>query len=723
MKQHKKPKTLFLFFILTVAIFLPIITVANAQEDVELGLIRRKIRYGYWELAPTIDNIKTDWSVEWQGKVYKLGDVRSDEEIIRGLYTIDPDGDTYHWLKNKSASTTASAGYAVTPGSVKEKVTQIHSSAPEVAFSVGQVYLSDASGIPWYKLGYENFTQAAQYLSNTIAVTNYIQNKTYVYRQIPYSFRVCFWTLGTATVNEAIGTHKIYSYEMEKTGRVLWNFGTFPVGKQEYKEMDSYYVQYAWADKTYVDVDPIECNLQINIEAPLFTSFATQRIETPYGTTFLYNNSWIGIVDATVQNIQGGAIDPNFPTTETYAYTGPTGQSILVKTGEVKSNLGVASRTSPPDLEQYTVGTQKQTIQPSVVAEEPIALDNIVPSANYGGFSNIQSAYGDYSPNGVSASNAQTDYVARQTSSIGASATGGVVGRPKGWLGAYEYADPNYWDAYYVATSQATGASLGNPQDLYVVQWNASQEFDPETSKFYDFDYEGASANYVNRQIINEITSDQIDRQYSDVMALDVEIPNSLALTLGAKMQPALHTYTRTINVHEQVWRQEYKCFGGGWQTPGILKEADYTFEVIKGQEVVNVFCTYTITFTVVMIDKYGHDIPLTNIRAGDGLTPFLDTIIHNDTGTDQYDYSVKLTLWYENANTWTWVAWAIVGGLWAYWIYSAYRKSKTDKTKSFFGHLRQGIIWKIIITAVVIIVVPMVLSIFLGGGLFGFLF
>jgi hypothetical protein len=685
--QAKAIPLLFLILVsgLVVPMFAP---VAIAQGETKVKRIT--LKYGYWEVAPVIENVLTDFTVEHLGNVYALGDVRSDQDLIAGKYnTMDVDGNakgatenfvgvvetteevveevppelqdllgeeivkvvprdpadiqadydnldalmmladeatpSYHWYKTISGSDMASASMGSPDPDVSYKKTYIWSSAPEVAFSVGQVYLSDAYGTHWAGLGYENTSQAAESLSNTVTMTNTIQNATYIYREIPYSFRVVFWTMGDCEVSHAMGSHKIYSYEEED---VILGFG-----QSSYTEKDSYSIQYSWVDKAWADIDEVEANLKINIETPLFTSRATQEIHSPDGTvTFYYNDTWIGIMDASVQNIIGGAIDTRVPISPAY----PNG----LPTGTVSSEIPTSvARSGLPDQENYVIGTHTQTIQPGLDAEAVLEgdEDGYVHTSSSGDF-------GDGTPDSV--------YRDIQDNPYGYNPPGGAITD-------IDMTDPEHWEPYQVATTQAMGASLAHPQYEYIVSWNDSSEYDPNTGELYPFDYEDGKGKWINSQIISEVSSDQINRVYSPQLELDREIPNSMTLSLGARLKPALHISTTKHTIEQQRWRREYMIFFG-WQDAGLESRNNYNFETISSVEILNVFCTYTVTFTVMMIDKYNNDVPLTNIYAQDSINPYIQKPLHNDTYDKQYDYQSEHFLWYNSI--FTWIIMAIVG-------------------------------------------------------------
>jgi len=743
--------SLLIFIVLLTSVNIPAVP-ATAQK---VTIAQEQLKYGYWEISPTIENVLDDFSVIAWYRNYDptssnllepdesfsasatLGKYR---EMYAGeygvsadnVYTIDPDGNGYHQWGNRAGTWTSSSkwdtAYSTIPFNVIDTsagnfggdqqalldyidgktdpfpsmgqqvgpITQIFSSAPEVAFSIGDVYLSDKDGTHWSKLGYANMSEAARELSTTIPIVNNIQNTTYVYKQIPYSFKVLFWTLGDCSYSESFMRANVYQYWQEKIGPLGM------VGKGVYYLRDSYDINFDYVDKAYADIDTVEANLEVNIEAPLFTSRATDQFASPDGQiTFYYNNTWIGLMNAKVSGIYGGAISPYVPTSSTYGdyITDINGGTVNNPKGATlpTGNVLNGDIADVPPKEVHNFGGGEKVIQPTVKTDVALLDDQ----------QNHQTTYNDpkFTPD------------AQFEIGDGTSAEawrwfqehGVKPGITESALPAERMADPEYWTSYLVAPTAALYGSLANPKRVYVLEWNDSDTYNPMEGKFFSTDYTDAESNYINKAIIDEISANKIDRQYSEAMALDREIPNKLTLSLGAKLRPALHTWTDHIEFERSVWRHEW-VFLHGWLPPIEEHSAKPVFDVISGIEIVNVFLTYTITFNVVMIDKYGYDTPITNVNADDDLRPWIGQLIANNTYDRYYNYDIVMRGERNFASS---ITVAIIGVLWIAWVYTAYKKSKQLKI-SFIEALKMGLWTKVFLTIVLFIILPIVVGPFL---------
>jgi len=684
--KSNKLKSLFLFTLFLIST-LSIIPTSNGQE-IEIELLRQRIQYGYWEITPVIENILTDWTVAegtWLAGYAEEGSgfaTLSQEQAIARSYIIDPDSNQYTSWRNRSAKNIGTVGEQI--------FSNIYSSAPPVGFAIGQIYLSDWSGKHWSQVSsssneplYDNFTQAIDNLAEWDTIINYEKNTTHIYREIPYSLKICFWTQGTADYTTETMSIPLLDYYHQDDFLGLWG-----QGDAYYVPEASYEGYFDYVKESYVDIEPVTANLNLKIIAPLWTQSATQIIETPDGQmTAVYDNTWIGFLDAKVTDINGGHIDPSIPPT-------PAGQAEGIVDG--------GTIAPPPDEpEIYSSGSTQQTITPApskaglqdtTIQTDPSSQRETLPPSN--SFPADQS-YGDIS-----------DYGFPDISE------GGLV------------EDPKFYESYFIAASQAMGASLGNVQGDYLVSWNDSYQslglIVDGVGSLQELEYAQAQANYINSTIIQEISD--VDRQYSSDLALDREIPNSLDITLGATLKPALHTWFTDIEWVYKKFASEMVTLGG--RHTNLKETATNVISVLSGQEVINVYISYTVTFTTVMIDRYDLErTPATNRWSSDDLNPYIKHQLHNNTyDGGRYEFQIE---YFDLAGTSNWITiavWGLAVGLWVFWIYRAYKKSRPPSRTSFFGELKSGIIKKLIITLAIVIVVPIVLGFFFGG-FFGFLF
>lgn len=643
-----------------------------SSAQVSSTLVRSRVQYGYWEITPVIDNILKDWSVSLSTSV-SGGTVSAGSNptylnpqifASRKDTTIDPDGNQYSFWTTKSA---VSIGL---PSANRN--CQIYRSAPATNFALGEVYLSDYQGNHWSRLGYNNFTSAMSSLANWQIIQNYEQNTTYVYREIPYSFKVCFWTQGMAHYTTAPTNAWLFRYYYQSDD---WFNG---IDGAVFQPDKSYKMYYDFCNASYVDTLPVTAMLDLKIIAPLWTSSATQTIQSPDGTWKAnYDNTWIGMLGAKVSGIHGGIIDASIDPSTVQGtvdqgatatarktpdnYTGSRGQTAVIE--PVPSQTAVAgSGTSKPAFTNTANPTQQAV--PSGLPDGAIAK-----VTTNGGFPNV--------------------------------VADNIV------------LDPDVYESYFLSASTAQGAVLGQYQDEYLVQWNSSY-YDPRNPSTLLNQYSSANANYINQTIISDIKN--VDRTYSSSLSLDKDIPNELDVTLGATMRPALHSWYKNVHWTEKDVSRIAGFFG---DQHFDITQNDNVLKVLAGQEVINVYITYTITFTVVMIDKYNQQrIPSTNLFAGDDLYAWVKQQLHNNSYEEYWNWQYQMySVGGSTANVVLIIGVVAIVALWIYWFYTAYKTaSRSGGHTKFWREFTNHWIMKLVITAIVIvliIVLPLIMALF----------
>ncbi len=699
MRQQLKGVFLLSLFLLMPLQFL--IPTTFGQGEVEL--IQQRIQYGHWEINPVINNVLTDWRVARSsgGVPFATWVTPSASDVNMLNYIIDPDGvqkSQYRFFQQRQAADTE-------PQQGVSAKTNIYSSSPAVGFSVGQVYLSDYNGNHWSRLGYQNFTDAGDKLTNLRTIINPIRNATYIYREVPYSVKVCFWTQGKATYTYAPGG-AIELFKLTKERE--WALG-------QWDTVSSYKMNWEYMNASWVDIDEVTAQLKMSIQAPLFTQQATRQIAAPDGSfTALYNDTWIGFIDAHVSKIDGGPIDTSLDLPAALeGVNRPINATAEGSSGDSKMNLG-----SGPTGDVYTPsgGAAQQVVTPTV--------SQVGETQNSGSPENIDAA--------SSAGNPQTNSVDRGnlgfigTSSLNSAQVGTYVAAAYGFPAPNNSRlldarnpiinDPNTQQSYFLSSNYAVGAQIGSAANKYVIRFNQSPEFDPVSGTFTPT--LSGNSNWINAEIRSQIT--EVNRQYSTDLALDRDIPNDLTFTLSATMQPGLHTWYKRINWDHKSFHQDWLLHfwegGVSYAAPALKEQSTGVLKVINGQEVINVYMTYTITFTVVLIDRYNiKKAPATNVWATDQLDPWVKQQLHDDYYDEYYEYNVEF---FGGQGYFGIIFWAVFGIIMVFHVIRAYNDGdrKAGK-KSFYEALGKwkGILIKVVIAFIVGLVVQIAWN-FLGG-------
>lgn len=756
--MYTKSKLLLILSLFLLTMFTTI-TIPPTQAQVSATLIRQRVQYGYWEIVPVIDNILTDWSVASghydksksgsqaidEGTIvwtYKDEIKRNPWKINARNYIIDPDGNTYNEAEGRDAAKFAESllvanplpprpsgypsdapwtwkeaekfGYAPYAPSQQSYTTQIYRGCPPVGFSVGNVYLSDPFGIHWSDANngaYPNTSAAIDALADWEVIPNYARNTTYIYREIPYSMKVCFWTQGYSDIPDQQPSEQFLLqgfFHQDSWGREAWG-----IGAPYWVPSKSAYAKFFWVNESYIDADPVTANLNLKVMAPLWTARATDIIRSPSGDYLaLYNDTWVGFLDARITNIYGGLVDPLVPAP-------PTGYS--------PGNIQGVSTAPPPSVgdaptQDYTktVGSRTEKVTPTPSQAGVDAKDTYSPTQPTGVSSSFASST-TFSPEELVA--IQDNTVVGRANDIPQEGDGqAFTGFPEVVEGNIVL-DPNYYEPYWLAASLAQGAALGNTQDVYLLEWS-NQSFAglaALTNGIGDLqyiNYLNAQANFVNHTaILSDITG--TDRQYAEDLALDRDMPNVLDISLGATMKPAVHTWFKNI-------RWIYKEFGDqvwnyGDRHTQLRSKADNIIQVLAGQELLNVFMIFTITFTVVVVDRYNHEfVPGVNKYAGKDLIPWIKMQLHNNTYTETYEWSEVFFGWSGLFPQTFWLLFLVfVGYFLFYRAYNErkYAREKFGKTLGWLDAMKKvGIIRSIIYAFVLAFLVQLIINIFTGG-------
>ncbi|MBW1931587.1 MAG: hypothetical protein ACTSRL_14380 [Candidatus Helarchaeota archaeon] len=694
--MYRKRKTLFL---LSLFIFLPFLNLpVTYTQYIPASVERPRVQYGYWEIVPVIKDLSRDWWVG-VGTYYKdtnyvdtnsIQQIKTltDDQIARGVWLIDPDGDNYLRNETRIGLDSGTARVAVQPppdvvnyyqyisdpkswgsqhpdeptpemppdywlyvhgdknyceytlhsrltNAPESYVTTIHRSAPPVGFAVGAVYPSTWNGIHWKRAGnggYDNLTEALDDISTTITIPNYATGETYIYRQLYYSMKVTFWTQGVVKQQTKAQTDDyLMAYFYQPDG---WPGcgcdGTYFVEDKSYKG------RFEWLKESFVEAEPVIAGLSMTMEAPLWTSRATEMIQTPDGDyKAYYNNTWIGFLGAEVTDITGGHINPSVapPTPERYL-TNPLWQNtidrgILRPAPESDEVIDKTLVTPAPDSEARR-GTAVDT-PPNPTAVSPTGTTNYDPvydSSRYGGAYSVLLA----------------DYADLPIDAI-------WKGFPKVVSSGTLVQDPKFYEPYFLASLQGLGGQIGQLDPNWKNKYMAgtSQNFvdsyqdtyarpfeDGSSQTLVPLDYQKAEANPIRATELTHLTS--IPRQYAPSLALSQDIPNELSFTLTSVLKPALHSWTTNITwVYKEV-TDAVTSFAT--RTQEVTRRDIEHWTVLSGQEILNVYMTYTLTFALAVIDRYNHQIvPTTNFYSGEQLDPWVKTILHNNTYNEHYEW------------------------------------------------------------------------------------
>lgn len=737
------------------------VTNIHAQE-----LVQQRVRFGYWEIVPAINNILTDWKAS-VGTFYSVSGSVSEgtsfvdlAEIYKGAkptnWFIDPDRNS--WTQTGTKVSTYSEnlvqvksrdqiltelkglydpnmwptleGYStdylfqiatktwdLSPTQTRTQMglgpitTEIWQSAPPVGFSVGNVYMSDAFGNHWSKINNGefkyNYTKAIDTLSYMRVIPNYQRNVTYIYREIPYSMKITFWTQGQAYFAPAVSqSYLLMDWWYQDRG---WFFGTIGSGAPYYVPSKTASASFQYVPKISVEALPVTFNLDFDVIAPLWTAQATNIIKTPDGNyKALYNNTWIGFAGATITQIAGGLVDPTIPSIQNV-------QPIQVE----GSFYGVDTATTPPPTAApanselfYTSPTnsQKVTPAPSQQASNTAGSYATNPQSTVSTFVNSP-AFSDYERVGIlGAEDANTHQFG-----IPQVSEGGLV------------SDPDIYEPYWIASAQAQESALASVENVYKTsvngEYNASygiyqaiSGLDSGQGTISTVDYSKATAQSVDH---TKIESDivNVDRQYAEDLALSLDMPNTLHLTLGATMKPAIHSWYRNIDWTYATYRDQVWSFNN----EEVKREGSQnTIEILAGMEVFNVYVTYTLTFNVIVIDRYNHDfVPGTNRYTGDGLAPWIKTLFH-------YNYYNESLAWQYTPLEWASaifppIFWILFGLFAVIFAYRGARKrqqialegkGELSFGKALMGALPMAIVWGFIVA----FIVQIIINIFTGG-------
>jgi hypothetical protein len=711
MGLRQKRNSIAIVFLYITILFMGLPTIATAQEEQDI-LEAQRVQFGYWEIVPVVENILDDWKVSvgtyTGGAVGSFGTVEEGTGFttLRDVYggteplnwLIDPDGSNYVWSGEKEAKFSENlkrqktreeliTELLATDGGDHEGgqdwdpedlegasdgtlfdwasdagidpiltrvqtgegpiITDIYKSAPPVGFSVGNVYLSDAFGNHWSKveggLFEDNYTQAVDSLSFLRVVPNYQKNISYIYREVPYSMKVCFWTQGIADFAPEVTEDSYlvmgWYYQAES-----WFFGKIGFERPYWIPSKTASASFQWVPEVRVEALPVTVGLDLDVIAPLWTARATEIIETPDGTyQALYNNTWIGFAGATITHIDGGIIDPSLPSIPNAQPIDPTGKTAGTDTANFNNQI------APETSELFSTDpnkAQKVTPAPSTQARDTAAgfdtqaTDGATDSWMYNNFN--------------------SDEVGSIMSVFDGEGNRGLPRLVEGGL----VADIDVFEPYWLAASQAQESAMGNVQNVYTTSANGDYEdswnnyqtitgIEQGDGNVGILDYTNADANYIDH---TQVESDfvEVDRQYSDSLALSLDMPNRLSLKLGATMKPAVHSWYRALDWTEATFRDQV------WSINNreVRREGGRnTIEVLAGMEVLNVYMTYTVTFNVIILDRYDHGFtPGVNRYTGDELAPWVKTILHDNYYNETYsweftpiDYAAQvfgLTFW-----------------------------------------------------------------------------
>jgi hypothetical protein len=684
MYKHRKILFIISLFLLMTFISTP---KSEGQGPVSTTILRQRVQYGYWEVTPVISNILTDWRVAtgtWSGsRIDIMGNYKTitQQQAANHDYLIDPDGDTFTLWQTRKAIDLGAYNTSF--------IANMYTSAPPVGFSVGHMYLSDANGIHWSKADgekYTNLSAAADGLSIWHVIPNYTTNKTYVYRQIPYSMKVCFWTQGVATYNYKSSYLPLLDYWWQDSalGAEVWGYGS-----SYFKPDRSYGYTFDWVNESYLEMSPVKVGLNLEILAPLWTAQATQLIQSPDGSwQAKYDDSWIGIIDAKLSNIYGGYVDPTIPAT-------PAGKtSGLVDGGQ--------TGPAPTTPEIYTSGNKQQVITPAPsqagtqganFTEDPDVTQGAIP------YSTIPDSD-------------ETNIAGAAPAGFPAVTSGGLV------------QDPKYYESYFLASSDAMGASLGNVQSEYIVQWNDTNYqsltgLRDGSGNIQNINYNNANASYINSAIRNEITN--VDRQYASDLALSVDIPNKYDITLGATLKPALHSWYTELDWVYKRYSSYMVTFGGRKHATEVHTNV---VNILSGQEIINVFIQFTITCQIAIVDRYNNTrVPGANQYTDDDLTPWVKLNLHNNTYSETAEWYV--TYYGDARDLFAGSFWLIFGVLLLYFVaYKAYQKRKRYRLAEGGGQLswmealggKWGIIKGVVMSLILSLVLQLVINFFTGA-------
>jgi hypothetical protein len=718
--MYKKTKTttillLFLVFSLITTIPFPL---SHAQAAVEL--IRQRIQYGYWEVNPVIDNILSAWRIRDSELMQGIGPWAyvTQQDAINSYYLLDPDGNNIATVKPGTASSSwhlyqdrSAFGKAI-PSNIKvsQNRTQIYSSAPKVGFSIGQVYLSNNQGTHWQDLGYSNFTNAMDNLVQTQTVVRYDTNATYVYRIIPYSVKVVFWTEGRAFVLPTDVTHvtvPLFKFTQEDGSWVDATIHT----------IQYYTVDLDFINRSFVEADEVTCQLDLSLEAPLYTSKATQLISTPDGGfKATYDNTWIGFMDLKVAKIEGGPIDTAFDVPQQV-----TGANVPIVANQTGSTNDPKIQYAPaPTTQTKTYKGSEQVTQPGVPLTGETANSYSKPVNDY------------------QSEDPYANPLDRVTPASGNGFDGGTIMNQ--WLAYDGYgsfrksnliADPQTEQSYFLASPVAVGSLIGQKQNVFAIKYNTSanpfleQEFDPRTGTFYPKTVGEITANSINTEVRSQLAT--ADRQFSTDIALSADIPNKLDFTIGATMKPGIHTWFTNATVKYKQYHQDlrlwFEPYATGYAPPELQRQDTFNLRLIQGQEVVNVYMAYTLTFNVAMVDRYNiTQYPATNQYASDELNPWIKQKMHDNYYDEYYEYNVIMPWWAPYTNNF-WIGFLIGLGVILYWSYSKYNSMKKRLETAAGGKEVTGIAaagfwkdgvggkWGFIIKVVIALVLGVVIS------------
>jgi hypothetical protein len=704
--MHRKAKILFIIPLFLLSVFTVLPSTSHAQQ--QQVLTRQTIQYGYWEIVPVIQNILTDWTVA-KGTFYGTKGI-VDEGTARITvdpyvaattrnYLIDPDGNNYDSWESRPGAKQASNIYipktedeawaeilAPVPPAQREAAkaamlaqkndvwywamkkgvspytlltytaadslfrTNIYRSAPATGFSIGNVYLSDSFGNHWSIADggiYPNISAAVDNLAYWQVIPNYEKGVTYVYRKIPYSVKLCFWTQGYADIPKTQPSDSFLLQGFYYQDGFAGNW--WGIDSPYWVQSKTAVASFDWVNESYIDADPVTTNLNFEILAPLWTSRATEIIQSPNGDyQATFNNTWIGFLDAYISNIEGGLINPDINIPD------PPPQMKRKITGTVDGLPDIYITSAPSTAEVIQQGNRRQVVTPAPsqagVTEQVVRdpkTDSGTQSANW-----QSSSFTDEERGAIENDLVLTD--------------DGLV-----WRGFPDLVegnlvqDPDYYEPYYLAATLAEGASLGNIQEEYVQIWGNQtyQSLAALTNGQGNLQYVNfvdAQANYVNYTIIKSDTT-QVNRQYAEDIPLSLDIPNTLKLSIGATLKPAVHTWYKDITwvykeFGDQVW-------GIGDRHTQLRNKAENIISVLSGQEILNVYMTFTITFTVVVIDRYDNSfVPGTNRYAGWDMAPWIKTNLHDNTYDETYEwYQTFYSTWPSIFGRWFWIIFGIV--------------------------------------------------------------
>jgi hypothetical protein len=703
--MYKKFKLFFIIPLFILSLFTLIPSTSHAQQQI---LTRQSIQFGYWEIVPAINNILTDWTVAKGVFSGTRGTVEGDtvrvtvDPYIAATtrnYIIDPDGDKYTEWESRPGVTQGKAANLYIPKTeaqlwdeilagvpadqkqaAKDKLlstnsnvwfwaaqrgiapytllgytaadslfrTHIYRSAPPVGFSVGNVYLSDPMGNHWSLADggiYPNVSTAVDYLADWQIIPNYEKDVTYIYREIPYSVKVCFWTQGYADIPK---TQPSKSFLLQ--GFYYQDGGPIGFGSNApyWIPSKTALASFDWVNESYIDADPVTANLNFEIIAPLWTSRASELIRSPNGDyQATFNNTWIGFLDAYISNIQGGLINPavDVPDPPQSMRRG------IVGTVDGLPNMEVTSARASAQVIQQ--GNRRQVVTPTpsqAGVTNRVERDPNIESTSTPGWQSTQFTTEE---GGVIAAD---DFTSDDT---------GI--RYRGFPKILEgnlVADPNYYEPYFLSANLAMGSSIGNVQDEYITIWG-NQTYQGVAGltngkgTVQQLGFVNAQANYVNFTTIkSDVTN--VNRKYAEDIPLSADIPNSQQLSIGATLKPAVHTWYKNIN-----WI--YKEFGDqvwSWNNrhTQLRTRGENTLSVVAGQEILNVWMTFTVTLTVAVIDRYDNDfVPGTNKYAGWDMTPWIKMNLHGNTYDEKYEWTQEFySTWPSIFGNWFWIIFGV---------------------------------------------------------------